>query len=250
MQEALWLRGGFPRSFLAESEGASVRWREAFISSFLERDVPQLGFRIPSVALRRFWTMLAHYHGRAWNASELARSIGASPKTASQYRDVLEGSFMVRVLPPWFANLKKRQVKAPKVYVRDPGLLHSLLGVNAMSALRSHPQYGASWEGYALEQVLAIKGSSENAYFWSTQGGAELDLLVFAGGRPLGFEFKCADAPTMTKSMHVALEDLALEELYVIYPGSKGYRLHEKVRVLPLRECNKLEELFIDNPDS
>ncbi|PKQ28586.1 MAG: hypothetical protein CVT63_02045 [Candidatus Anoxymicrobium japonicum] len=246
-QETLWTRGGFPRALLAEREEGSFRWREAFVASFLERDIPQLGFRIPSVALRRFWTMLAHYHGRVWNASELARSIGSSSKTALHYRDILEGSYMIRVLPPWFANLKKRQVKSPKVYVRDSGLLHSLLWIPDMNALRAHPQYGVSWEGFALEQVLGIIRVAENAYFWSTQCGAELDLLVFREGKAIGFEFKCTDAPSMTKSMHVALQDLNLEILYVVYPGSREYDLHEKVKALPLRECGKLKELLANS---
>ena len=186
--------------------------------------------------------MLAHYHGREWNASELARSIGASSKTALHYRDILAGAYMIRVLPPWYANLKKRQVKSPRVYIRDSGLLHVLLGIHDIKALRSHPRHGGSWEGFALEQVLAIKGLAENAYFWSTQRGAELDLLLFHDGKAVGFEFKCSDAPSMTKSMHIALHDLDLEVLYVVYPGREMYRLHEKVTALPLRECVRLQE--------
>lgn len=186
--------------------------------------------------------MLAHYHGRAWNASELARSIGASSKTALHYRDILEGAFMIRVLPPWFANVKKQQVKSPRVYIRDSGLLHSLLGIPDMEALRAHPHYGPSWEGFALEQVLGLRGAAQDAYFWSTKGGAELDLLVFSNGRATGFEFKCTDAPSMTKSMHIALRDLELEVLNVVYPGSREYDLHERVRAVPLRNCGKLRE--------
>lgn len=241
-QDDLWIRGGFPRSVLVESAGASMRWRDAFITTFLERDVPQLGFRISPVALRRFWTMLAHNHGRVWNASELARSIGTSSKTAMHYRDVLEGAFMIRVVSPWFVNLKKRQVKSPRVYIRDSGLLHSLLGIRDMQALRAHPHYGPSWEGFALEQMLGMGGGTEIPYFWSTGSGAELDLLVFRKGKAIGFEFKCTDAPSMTKSMHVALQDLSLEVLYVVYPGLREYDLHEKVRALPLRNCGMLEE--------
>jgi len=239
-QNSLWVRGGFPRSYLSSSDGASCRWREAFIATFLERDIPQLGIRVPSETLRRFWTMLAHYHGQVWNASELARSIGASPKTALYYRDILSGSYMLRVLPPWFENLKKRQIKSPKLYFRDSGLLHILLGITDMASLRSHPRYGASWEGFAIEQVLAMLGS-DNAYFWSTQRGAELDLLLFRNDMRWGFEFKCSDAPSMTKSMHIALHDLFLKGLFVVYPGKERYRLHEKVEVIPLPECMELQ---------
>ena len=239
---SLWIRGGFPRSWLASSDGASRRWREAFVSTFLERDVPQLGIQVPSEALRRFWTMLAHYHGQTWNASELARSMGVSSKTALYYRDILAGGYMLRVLPPWFENLKKRQVKSPKTFIRDSGLLHTLLGVLDMAALRSHPGYGASWEGFALEQVLTFLGS-EQAYFWGTQRGAELDLLLFRNGERLGFEFKCSDAPTLTKSMHIALADLGLHRLFVVYPGKERYRLHKKIEVLPLTECVDLKEI-------
>jgi hypothetical protein len=185
--------------------------------------------------------MLAHYHGQAWNASELARSLGASPKTALYYRDILAGGYMVRILPPWFENLKKRQVKSPKIYIRDSGLLHMLLGITDMASLRSHPLYGASWEGFALEQVLALLGSN-NAYFWSTQRGAELDLLLLRDGMRWGFEFKCSDAPSMTKSMHIALHDLSLNGLFVVYPGKERYRLHKKVEALPLFQCMHLQK--------
>ena len=244
VQNSLWLRGGFPRSYLSSSDKASGRWREAFIATFLERDIPQLGIRVPAETLRRFWTMLAHYHGQVWNASELSRSIGASPKTALYYRDILSGSYMLRVLPPWFENLKKRQVKSPKIYFRDSGLLHLLLGISDMTSLRSHPRYGASWEGFAIEQVLAMLGSDQ-AYFWSTQRGAELDLLLFRNSLRWGFEFKCSDAPSMTKSMHIALHDLFLEKLFVVYPGKERYRLHEKVEVIPLSECMNLQKTEI-----
>ena len=235
-QNQLWARGQFPRSWLAESEAASNRWREAFIATFLERDIPQLGIRVPSESLRRFWTMLAHYHGQVWNASELARSIGASSKTALHYRDILAGGYVLRVLPPWFENLKKRQVKSPKIYIRDSGILHTLLRIPDMDSLRSHPRYGASWEGFALEQILVLFGD-EHAYFWSTRQGAELDLLLFVGKERWGFEFKCSDAPSMTKSIHVALQDLGLERVFIVYPGKQRYRIHEKVEVIPLTEC-------------
>ncbi len=246
-QDALWIRGGFPRSWLTSSDKASCRWRNAFIVTFLERDIPQLGFRIPSETLRRFWTMLAHYHGQIWNASELARSLGASPKTALYYRDILSGGYMLRVLPPWYENLKKRQVKSPKTYIRDSGILHTLLGIADLISLRSHPVYGVSWEGFAIEQVLSILGSDE-AYFWSTQRGAELDLLLFRNGMRWGFEFKCSDAPSMTKSMHIALNDLCLKRLFVIYPGKERYGLHNKVEALPLSECSDLARIFHQVP--
>ena len=236
---SLWVRGGFPRSFLASTEGASLRWREAFISTFLERDMPQLGIRIPSETLRRFWTMLAHYHGQIWNASELARSMGSSPKSALNYRDILAGAYVLRVLPPWFENIKKRQVKSPKVFIRDSGLMHALLGIGDMSDLRSHPRYGASWEGFALEQVLSFFGSRD-AYFWGTRRGAELDLFLIRRGKRWGFEFKCSDAPSMTKSLHIALADLGLTRAFIVYPGKERYPVHEKVEAIPLDECSTL----------
>jgi predicted AAA+ superfamily ATPase len=236
-QDQLWVRGQFPRSWLAASEAASMRWREAFIATFLERDIPQLGIRVPSESLRRFWTMLAHYHGQVWNASELARSIGTSSKTALHYRDILAGGYVLRVLPPWFENIKKRQLKSPKIYIRDSGILHALLGISDMASLRSHPRYGASWEGFALEQVLALFGDKQ-AYFWSTQRGAELDLLLFVAKERWGFEFKCSDAPSMTKSIHVAMQDLGLDRVFIVYPGKQRYRIHKKVEVIPLTECN------------
>ncbi len=231
----LWLRGGFPRAYLAPDEGAWTRWVEAFMTAFLERDIPQLGFRIPAVTLRRFWNMLAHYHGQILNVAELARSMDVAPNTVRHYIDILAGAFMIRVLPPWHENLSKRQVKSPKVYLRDSGLLHALLGIDSMAGLRSHARYGASWEGFALEQTLTLVDHSE-AYFWSTQRGAELDLLLLRKGQRIGFEFKCSDAPSMTRSMHVALEDLRLQSLFVVYPGEKRYALHEKVEVLPLAD--------------
>jgi uncharacterized protein len=239
-QNRLWLRGGFPRAFLAASDGAARRWLEGFAATFLERDIPQLGLRVPAEALRRFWMMTAHYHGQIWNAAELARSLDVNPKTARHYLDILQGAYVLRVLPPWFENLKKRQVKALKVYVRDSGLLHYLLGIGSLAELRSHPRYGASWEGFALEQVLHLWGDRD-AFFWSTQRGAELDLLLMRKGRRTGFEFKCTDAPTLTKSMHIALEDLRVEKIYVVYPGKKRYPLHKRVEALPLTDLPGLK---------
>lgn len=231
--QALWSRGGFPRSFLAGDDRASYDWRQSFIRTFLERDIPQLGITTPAETLRRFWTMIAHSHGQVWNAAELARSLGASEKTARRYLDVLAGAFMVRILPPWFENLGKRQVKAPKIYLRDSGLLHALLQLETLSDVQGHPKLGASWEGFALEHIVTSL-KTRDAYFWATHGGAELDLLVLESGRRFGFELKYSDAPTMQRSMHVALEDLKLDRLWVVYPGSRSFDLHHKVAVIPL----------------
>jgi len=239
-QDQLWLRGGFPRAFLAASDDAWERWMEGFTRTFLERDIPGLGSQVSPVALGRFWRMLAHYHGQTWNAAELARSMDVSVTAVNHYRDLLAGTFMVRVLPPWFENLGKRLVKSPKIYLRDSGALHHLLGIGGMLELRTHPRYGASWEGYALEQILIAHGGRD-AYFYGTQRGAELDLLLLRHGRRWGFEFKCTEAPTTTKSMHIALDDLKLEHLWVVYPGSLRYSMTEQITALPLREIGTLE---------
>lgn len=228
-----WLRGAFPRAFLARSNSDSFVWRRQFIQTFLERDVPQLGINIPAPALLRFWTMLAHYHGNVWNAAELARSLGVSEPTVRRYLDLLSGLFMVRQLQPWHENIKKRQVKAPKVYLRDSGLLHQLLGIQAEKEMLAHPKCGASWEGYAIEEALKAVRPDE-AYFWATHQGAELDLLLIKDGRRLGVEVKRTDAPTLTPSMRIALEDLRLEQLVVLYPGPTRYTLSERATVLPL----------------
>jgi len=232
-RDRLWNRGGFPRSFLAADDAASGDWRQGFLRTFLERDIPQLGITIPSETLRRFWTMVAHYHAQVWNAAEFARSLGASENTARRYLDILSGAYMVRVLPPWFENLKKRQVKAPKIYIRDSGILHALLQLASLPAVFSHPKLGASWEGFALEHVLSTV-RTRDAYYWATHGGAELDLLVFSSGKRFGFEFKYVDAPSRTRSMHVALQDLQLDHLWVVYPGSETYPLHERITVIPM----------------
>jgi hypothetical protein len=232
-RDRVWLRGGFPRAFLASSEATSLSWREDFIRTFLERDIPQLGIAVPAQALRRFWTMVAHYHGQIWNAAEFARSIGSSENTARRYLDILTGSFVVRALPPWHENLKKRQVKAPKVYVRDTGLLHALLGIASRHDLFGHPKVGASWEGLAIDHIAAAFPTRE-AYFWATYSGAELDLFVPFHGKRFGFECKFQDAPGMTRSMHVALADLRLDHLWVVYPGQDRYEIDEKVTALPL----------------
>ncbi len=228
-----WLRGGFPRSFLAASNENSFVWRKDFIQTFLERDIPELGLHIASSTLLRFWKMLAHYHGQIWNASELARTLNVSQPTIGRYVDLLENLFMVRQLKPWHANIKKRQVKAPKIYIRDSGLLHQLLGLESPKQLLEHPKYGASWEGYAIEEVLKSVPHDE-AYFWATHGGAELDLLIIKGGRRYGIECKRADAPGLTPSIRSALEDLKLEKLTVIYPGKQNYKLAEQVSAMPL----------------
>jgi predicted AAA+ superfamily ATPase len=230
---ALWLRGGFPRSFLASSEVRSLAWRNDFIRTFLERDIPQLGITVPAPALRRFWAMIAHYHGQVWNAAEFGRSLGTSEPTARRYLDILTGAYVVRQLPPWFENIGKRQVKAPKIYVRDSGVLHALLSLRTRHDLTGHPKYGASWEGFAVEQVLSLLGRAES-YFWATHSGAELDLLVHMNGKRIGFEMKVADAPTMTRSMAIAMEDLRLSRVYVIYPGSRSYRLARGVEAVPI----------------
>jgi predicted AAA+ superfamily ATPase len=228
-----WVRGGLPRSFLADDDRASMTWRQDFIRTFLESDLPQLGITLPAETLRRFWTMVAHYHGRTWNAAEFARSLGTAENTARRYLDILAGAFMVRVLPPWFENVGKRQVKAPKTYLRDSGLLHALLQLTTLEELQGHPKLGASWEGFASEEVIAAL-ATRDAYYWATHGGAELDLLVRAGGKRYGFEFKYADAPGTSRSMHVALDDLSLEHLWVVYPGDKEYALTDRITALPL----------------
>ena len=235
----LWMRGGFPRSFLAPDDGSSGDWRSAFVRTFLERDLPQLGITIPAATLRRFWTMIAHYHGQRWNAAEFARSLGADEKTARRYLDILAGSFVVRVLPSWFENIKKRQVEAPKIYVRDSGLLHNLLGLATADDLDGHPKLGASWEGFVVEQLIAAL-QTRDAYYWATQNGAELDLLVLARGKRHGFEIKYADAPGTTKSMHIAVHDLGLEHLWVVYPGRERYQIHERITVVPASEIPAL----------
>ncbi|MFA5159383.1 MAG: ATP-binding protein [Candidatus Omnitrophota bacterium] len=228
----LWLRGGFPLSFLARNDGDSFAWRKSFIQMFLERDLRQQGIDIPAVALHRFWTMLAHSHGQIWNAAPFATSLGISEPTVRRYLDILTGLFMVRQIQPWHANIKKRQVKAPKVYIRDTGVLNSLLGLKTEAEILHHPSCGASWEGYVIEEVVHSV-DPDDIYYWATHNGAEIDLVFFKGGRMYGIEIKRADAPTMTPSMRIALEDLELEYIAVIYPGEKYYKLHKKVFVIP-----------------
>lgn len=231
-QERHWLRGGLPLSFLAGSETDSLAWRKNFIQTFLERDIPQLRIGTPAPTLLRFWTMLAHYHGQVWSAAEPARSLGLSESTVRRYLDLLEGVFMVRQLPAWHANLKKRQVKAPKIYFRDTGLLHQLQGIRTQEELLSHPKSGASWEGYVIEALLAEVRPNE-AYFWATHAGAEIDLLLFKNGRSVGVEIKRVDAPRLTPSMRTALTELSLDRLWVLYPGERRYLLANDIEVLP-----------------
>jgi hypothetical protein len=240
---ALWPRGAFPLAWLARTEEDSFTWRRQFIQTLLERDLPQWGVRTPAVALLRFWTMLAHDHGQVWSATELAKALGVDPSTTRRHLDLLSDALMVRQLQPWHANLRKRQLKAPKVYVRDSGLLHQLLGLQDEKALLSHPKLGASWEGFAIEQVLATEPHDE-ACFWGTHQGAEIDLLLRRGDRLLGVECKRADAPKLTPSMRIALEDLGLERLAVIYPGAKRYPLSAQVEVVPLATLAEPGRLF------
>jgi hypothetical protein len=228
-----WLRGSFPLSFLARTEADSLVWRKNFIQTFLERDLPQWGIGIPSAALLRFWTMLAHYHGQTWNAAEPARSLGVSEPTVRRYLDILSGVFMVRQLLPWYANLKKRQVRSPKIYFRDTGLLHHLLGIRTEKELLSHPKCGTSWEGYVIEETIKATDPDE-VYFWATHSGAEIDLVLVKNGRMLGVECKRIDAPRITPSMWTAREDLHLEQIAVVYPGTKRYSLGDGVTAVPL----------------
>ena len=233
-----WWRGGFPRAYLARNDKTARQWHEDFFRTFLEQDIPQLGISIPATTLRRFWTMVAHYHGQILQVSELARSLGTSEPTARRYLDILCGTYVVRQLPPWFENLKKRQVKAPKIYIRDSGILHALLSIPDVVSLESNPKLGASWEGFAIEQILSITGDRE-AYFWATHGGAELDLLVFHEGKRIGFEFKYSENPGTSKSMRIAESDLGLDHLYVVHPGKHSFRLTENITASTLPDAIK-----------
>lgn len=230
--DALWLRGGFPRAWLAASDADSLAWRRQAIASHVEVDLPQLGIGTAAPAMLRFWRMLAHVHGNVWSAADPARSLGVSEPTVRRYLDALTHTLMVRQLQPWHANLGKRQVKAPKIYFRDSGLLHALLDVPSLPDLLAHPRSGASWEGFALEQVLRLARPDE-AYFWATHQGAELDLLMLRGSQRIGVEFKRSDAPTITKSMRIAIDDLKLDALYVVYPGEHRFVLSDGVQAVP-----------------
>ena len=226
-----WLRGGFPPAYLAKNEPDSMAWRKQFIQTFLERDIPQMGFRIPARALKRFWSLLAHYHAQQWNASEPAVTLGASPPVMRRYLDILEGTLMIRTLMPWHENLGKRQIKSPKIYFRDSGILHFLLGIKTLRELECHPKKGASWEGYVLEELLKLRPDAD-PYFWGTHNGAELDLLFVEGGRREGFEIKYTDAPRVTPSMKIALKELKLHRLTVLYPGERSYSLTKQIEVV------------------
>lgn len=232
-----WMLGGFPRSFLASSSLQSEKWRLNYIKTFLERDLSMMGIQIIPTNMRRLWNMLAHYHGQIANISELSRSLNTTDKTIKRYMDILEGCFMIRQLKPWFANISKRQVKRPKLYIRDSGLLHTLLGVSA-HAILAHPKCGASWEGYALENIIhSYDNDLYEFYFWATEKGAKLDLLVIKGEQRLGYEIKYSESPTITKSMHLALENLKLDHLTVITPGERSYALSERINVKSLKEA-------------
>jgi predicted AAA+ superfamily ATPase len=228
-----WLRGGFPLSFLAQTQSESQLWRNQFIRTFLDRDLPQWGVTAPATALFRLWSMLAHYHGQVWNAAEPARSLGLSENTIRRYLDILTDVFMIRQLPPWHANLKKRQVKAPKIYFRDTGLLHELLGIRSEADLLTHPKSGASWEGYVVEETIRVIEPNE-VFFWATHQGAEIDLVLIKNGRMLGVECKRVDAPRMTPSIRIALDDLQLARIAVVYPGTLRYPIADRVEAVPL----------------
>jgi len=231
----LWLRGGFPLSYLSKDEELSVMWRQNYIKTFLERDIPNLGFSIPAAQLRKFWIMICHYHGGIFNASELGKSLGISYHTAKHYLEILEGTFMIRVLQPWYENLKKRQVKTPKIYFRDSGIYHTLLGLNNNELLSHSPKLGASWEGFALEQIIRFyKTEPEECYFWASHSTAEIDLLIFKNGRRIGFEFKYTDTPKITPSMKLSLEYLKLDQVKVIFPGNIKFKLSEQIEAIGL----------------
>lgn len=229
---SLWIKGGFPRSYLAETDERSYQWREDFIRTFLERDLNLLGINIPAATLRRFWVMLAHYHGQIWNGAEFARSMAVSEPTVKRYLDILSGTYLVRQIQPWYENLQKRQVKSPKVYIRDSGLLHALLSLRG-EQIMSHVKVGASWEGFVIEQLLQ-QLQTRDYYFWRTHAGAELDLLVFKNGKRLGFEVKFSDKPQITKSMRQSISDLKLDKLYLVYQGKHSLNLEDNIRLLPV----------------
>ena len=241
----LWLRGGYPRSFAARSDAASMEWREAFLRTYLERDVLGVDMRMPPAELRRFWQMLAHWHGQRWSAAEFARAFGVSESTSRRWLDALEGLFAVRVLQPWHASIAKRQVRAPKVYVRDSGMLHALLGVDRLAELRLRPQIGASFEGFVIDQIAQVVGADRSeCYHWATHQGAELDLLVVRGTRAIGFEVKCTEAPLLTRSMRIAAADLGLERLYVVHQGIDRFELAPGIEALPISDLASLEGLL------
>ena len=236
----LWLGGGFPLSYLAQDEDSFI-WREAFIKTYLEMDIPQLGFKIPSMQLRRFWTMLAHSHGQLWNASHLAKSLGITAPTVRMYLDILEETFLVRRLQPYYINIRKRLIKSPKVYIRDSGLLHALLGIRNLDALQSHPLVGSSWEGFVIEQIISLTKKSHDVYFYRTNAGAEIDLVVFdRKNRPIAIEVKYSASPKVEKGYWIAYEDLLCKKGFVVYPGDESYPLGKNVLALPLRDLERI----------
>lgn len=238
----LWLRGGFPDSFLAPGDTESLMWREAFIATYLERDIPQLGIRVPATQLRRFWTMLAHLHGQLWNGSQIAAGLGISPPTARNYLDILHDTFIVRQLSPFFVNIGKRLVKSPKVYIRDSGLLHALLRIGNSDDLTAHPVLGASWEGFVIEQILARLPAGVQAYYYRTAVGAEIDLILVSGTEPpVAVEIKYASAPKPARGFWQAFADLGCRRGYVVYPGAESYPLAENVITLPVGELDKIK---------
>lgn len=240
LHERLWIRGGYPKSFLAETTEKSYSWRDQFIQTFLSRDMGNFGIKIASTQLWRFWEIVAHYHGQTCNYSEIGKSLGISHNTVKNYLDILTDTFMVRQLPPWFENIGKSMVKSPKIYIRDSGLLHNLLTIESVEQLRRHPKVGASWEGFALEQIIRLSNQSRNAFFWGTHSGGELDLIINTKGERWGFEIKYTDAPTKTKSMLIAFQSLNLNRLYVIYPGRQAYFIADHIEALPLIDVHRI----------
>ena len=231
----LWLRGGFPKSYLASSDTASGQWRKDYIATFLERDLPSLGITIPPQSLRRFWMMLSHYHGQLVNYSELGRSFGVADTTVRRYLDILQATFMIRLLMPWHENVGKRQIKAPKLYLRDSGLYHTLMSITDNKALSRHPKLGASWEGFALEEIIRRhRATAEESWFWAAHGGGEIDLFLQTDEGRIGYEIKYTDQPRTTRSMHTAMEVLQLDELRIIYPGDRAFPLTERIRAIGL----------------
>ncbi|MFC1852238.1 ATP-binding protein [candidate division CSSED10-310 bacterium] len=244
----LWLRGGFPDAYTAKTNKISNLWRENFITTFLERDIPQLGISIPAQKLRRFWIMISHYHGQVVNYSEIGRSFGISDMTVRNYLEILSSTFMVRILQPWFTNIGKRIIKRPKLYIRDSGIYHSLLQIESLDQLQSHIKLGASWEGFALECICrTLAKRDETLFFWRTHSGIEVDLLLQAGGKTYGFECKYSDAPRLKRSMKIAAQDLNLEHLWIVYPGKQQYRLTESISVIPLRDIPASAQLLLEN---
>ncbi len=240
--DKLLIRGGFPRSYLAGTEEDSFLWREGYISTFLERDLPTFGFNVPPKTMRRFWIMLCHYHGQLFNASEIATSLMVSDKTAKKYLDILAGTFMIRTLQPWFENIKKRQVKTPKIYFRDSGIFNTLSSIRSITELAKNPKVGPLWEGFSLEEVInCLQLQADDCYFWSTHNEAELDLLAFKNGKRVGFEFKYTDSPKITKSMNIAIEDLKLDHLYVIFPGNQHFPISEKITACGLDKLRSVK---------